>query len=148
MPNSKPFRVIIDTNLWISFLIGKQLASLKSLLVEGTILPVFSQQLLDEITLVTQRPKLQKYFSPEKVADLMVFLKEIGLFIEIKSNTSICRDPKDNYLLALAKDSQADYLITGDLDLLILENFEGTAILAYQDFTSRISMDINDIKSP
>jgi uncharacterized protein len=148
MPNSKPFKVIIDTNLWISFLIGKQLASLKLLLVEGTIQPVFSQQLLDEIMLVSQRPKLQKYFSSEKVTDLMVFLKEIGLFIEIKSSVSLCRDPKDNYLLGLAQDSQADYLITGDRDLLILESFEGTAILAYQDFTSRISMDIEDIKSP
>jgi predicted nucleic acid-binding protein len=39
--------------------------------------------------------------------------------------------------LALAKDSEADYLITGDGDLLILENFAGTAILTYQDFISR-----------
>jgi uncharacterized protein len=134
MPDNKPIKAIIDTNLWVSFLIGKQLASLKSLLVEGTIQPVFSQQLLDEITIVTQRPKLQKYFSSEKVIDLIVFLESIGLLIEIKSSVSLCRDAKDNYLLALAKDSQADYLITGDEDLLILESFEGTAILTYQSF--------------
>lgn len=105
MPDNNPIKAIIDTNLWISFLIGKQLASLKSLLVEGTIQPVFSQQLLDEITIVTQRPKLQKYFSSEKVIDLIVFLESIGLLIEIKSSVSLCRDAKDNYLLALAKDS-------------------------------------------
>jgi uncharacterized protein len=134
MPDNKPIKVIIDTNLWISFLIGKQLASLKSLLVEGTIQPVFSRQLLDEITIVTQRPKLQKYFSSEKVIDLIVFLESIGLLIEVKSSVSLCRDAKDNYLLALAKDSQADYLITGDEDLLILESFEGTVILNYQSF--------------
>ena len=108
MPDNKPIKVIIDTNLWISFLIGKQLSSLKSLLVEGTIQPVFSQQLLDEITLVTQRPKLQKYFLSEKVVELIVFLKAIGLCIEIRSQVSVCRDLKDNYLLALAQDSQAD----------------------------------------
>jgi uncharacterized protein len=141
MPESKPFKVIIDTNLWISFLIGKQLASLKTLLVEEIIKPIFSQQLLEEITLVTQRPKLKKYFAPEKVADLMVFLREVGLFVEIESNVLICRDSKDNYLLSLAKDSQADYLITGDQDLLILKDFEGTTILSYQDFISNITMD-------
>ena len=137
MPDSKPIKVIIDTNLWISFLIGKQLVSLKSLLVEGTIQPIFSQQLLDEITIVTQRPKLQKYFPSEKVTELIVFLEAIGLIVEIQSSVLLCRDAKDNYLLALARDSKADYLITGDGDLLILENFEGTAILTYQNFISR-----------
>ncbi len=58
--------------------------------------------------------------------------------IEIRSTVLLCRDPKDNYLLALAQDSQADYLVTGDRDLLILENFAGTIILSYQDFTSII----------
>ncbi|MBE9211194.1 putative toxin-antitoxin system toxin component, PIN family [Plectonema cf. radiosum LEGE 06105] len=139
MPDNKPIKAIIDTNLWISFLIGKQLASLKSLLVEGTIQPVFSQQLLDEITIVTQKPKLQKYFSPEKVIDLIIFLESIGLVVEIKSSVLLCRDVKDNYLLALAKDSQADYLITGDEDLLILDSFEGTVILNYQSFLAMIS---------
>jgi putative PIN family toxin of toxin-antitoxin system len=143
MPDKHPLKVIIDTNLWISFLIGKQLSSLKGLLVEGIIQPVLSQQLLDEINLVTQRPKLQKYFSSEKVRDLIEFLKAIGLFIDIQSSVSVCRDPKDNYLLALAKDSQADFLITGDGDLLILDSFEGTEILIYQDFISRINITEN-----
>jgi uncharacterized protein len=67
MPDNKPIKAIIDTNLWVSFLIGKQLASLKSLLVEGTIQPVFSQQLLDEITIVTQRPKLKSIFHRKKL---------------------------------------------------------------------------------
>jgi uncharacterized protein len=147
MPDNKPLRVVIDTNLWISFLIGKQLASLELLLGEGIIQAVFSQQLLDELTLVAEKPKLQKYFSPEKVADLIVFLKKFGLFAEIRSSISLCRDPKDDYLLALAKDSQADYLITGDRDLLILESFEGTVILSYQGFISRIAIDVDNIRS-
>jgi uncharacterized protein len=53
-------------------------------------------------------------------------LKILCLSIEITSEVSIGRDAKDNYLLALAKDSQADFLITGDRDLLSLVNFEGT----------------------
>lgn len=65
-------------------------------------------------------------------------MKIIGLYIEITSEVSICRDPKDNYLLALAKDSQANFLITGDGDLLTLTSFEGTEILNYQDFLIKI----------
>jgi hypothetical protein len=139
MVNQKPIKVIIDTNLWISFLIGKELSSLKSLLVEQTVQPILSEQLLQEIILVTQRPKLQKYFPQSKVKELIDLLQIIGLLIEIKSETSICRDLKDNYLLALAKDSQANFLITGDKDLLILKQFESTQILTYQDFWQIIS---------
>lgn len=139
MTNQKPIKVIIDTNLWISFLIGKQLASLKPLLVEQTVQPILSEQLLQEIILVTQRPKLQKYFPQSKVKELIALLKILGLSIDIESKVSICRDPKDNYLLALAQDSQADFLITGDKDLLILKQFKSTQIVTYQDFLQTIS---------
>ncbi|MEO0518633.1 MAG: putative toxin-antitoxin system toxin component, PIN family [Cyanobacteria bacterium P01_A01_bin.116] len=134
MQNSSPIKVIIDTNLWISFLIGKQLSSLKPLLIEGKVQPVFSQQLLDELVRVTQRPKLQKYFAPQKVADLIEFLTAIGHLIDAQSVVTACRDPKDNYLLALAKDSRANFLITGDQDLLVLKTFEKTVIVTYKDF--------------
>jgi putative PIN family toxin of toxin-antitoxin system len=134
MDNKPPIKVIIDTNLWISFLIGKQLASLKYLLIEKTLVPIFSPQLLNEINLVTKRPKLQKHFSPRKVQELLELLNIIGLCIETKSKINICRNAKDNYLLALAKDSQADFLITGDQDLLILQQFGITKIVTYQQF--------------
>ena len=139
MPDQKPIKVIIDTNLWISFLIGKQLKSLKPLLVEQTIQPILSEQLLQEISLVSQRPKLQKYFPQSKVNELIDFLKIIGLSIDIRSEVLLCRDEKDNYLLALAKDSQADFLITGDKDLLVLQQFELTKIVTYQQFFQEIS---------
>jgi putative PIN family toxin of toxin-antitoxin system len=139
MPNSKPIKVIIDTNLWISFLIGKQLGGLKELLIAQKIQPIFSQQLLDEINLVTQRPKLHKYFPLDKVQELINFLKIIGLLVEIKSEVSICRDSKDNYLLALAQDSGADYLVTGDQDLLSLNSFATTEIVTYQEFLIKIN---------
>jgi uncharacterized protein len=140
MTDKKPIKVIIDTNLWISFLIGKQLVSLKPLLVEQTIQPILSEQLLQEIVLVTQRPKLEKYFPQSKVNELIDLLKIIGLSININSKVTLCRDAKDNYLLALAKDSQANFLITGDKDLLVLKQFESTKIVTYQEFLQEISL--------
>lgn len=48
--------------------------------------------------------------------------------IQVESIVTICRDPKDNFLLALAKDGKADYLLTGDKDLLDLIKFGKTKI--------------------
>jgi hypothetical protein len=56
--------------------------------------------------------------------------------IEIASTVEICRDEKDNFLLALAKDSKADFLITGDKDLLVLNVFENTKILTFTEFNT------------
>ncbi len=139
MPEKPTIKVIIDTNLWISFLIGKELANLRQLIVDRTIQVVLCEQIIEEINLVTQRPKLQKYFPATKVQELLELLRIIGLWIEVTSEVSICRDAKDNYLLALAKDSQADFLITGDGDLLTLVNFEGTEILNYKEFLDKIN---------
>ena len=134
MPKTQTPKIIIDTNLWISFLIGKSFTNLKSLIVEKQIEIIISEQLLTEIRTVTQRPKLTKYFPQQKVEDFLEFLTSIAIKIEITSNVTLCRDPKDNFLLALAKDSKANYLLTGDSDLLILNRFENTEILKYIDF--------------
>lgn len=139
MISSQPIKVIIDTNLWISFLIGKELANLQTLIVSGNVQVILCEQIKAEITAVTQRPKLIKYFSPEKVKELLDILTVIGLLVEIKSQVFICRDEKDNFLLALAQDSQAQFLITGDADLLILKEFKETKIVTYQNFLRQIN---------
>jgi putative PIN family toxin of toxin-antitoxin system len=138
MPENKVVKIIIDTNLWISFLIGKELKELKNLLIEETIQLVISEEIVEEIILVTQRPKLQKYFTPNKVDELVRFLRTIGLFVNITSEVLFCRDPKDNYLLALAKDSDANFLVTGDQDLLVIAKFENTELVTYQEFLLKL----------
>ena len=45
------------------------------------------------------------------------------------SITPICRDADDDVILACAKDAVADYIVTGDDDLLVLKNYEGTRII-------------------
>lgn len=56
----------------------------------------------------------------------------------MKSTVNICRDPKDNFLLALAKDGKASHLITGDSDLLVLKKSGKTEILNISDYLSKI----------
>jgi len=54
--------------------------------------------------------------------------------VAVKSNVEICRDPKDNFLLELAKDGKATYLLTGDNDLLDIQTFGRTKILTLTHF--------------
>jgi putative PIN family toxin of toxin-antitoxin system len=55
-------RVVIDTNVMVSFLIGKRLRKLKDKLSDSSIKLILTKQLIDELKLVTSRPKLRKYF--------------------------------------------------------------------------------------
>jgi uncharacterized protein len=128
MPNSKD-RVIIDTILWISFLLTKDLSKFDSIIAEQKLTLLFSQELIDELVEVTQRPKFRKYFPLDEVEELLLKIRSRAIFIKVISIVSDCRDPKDNFLLSLALDGKATHLITGDKDLLVLENYKKTKIL-------------------
>ena len=133
MPKPKD-RIIIDTNLWLSFLINKNYSRLDKIFSDKSVILLYSQQLIDEFIEVAQRPKFKKYFSPDDLQDLLLKMSVLAHFIEVSSIVNACRDSKDNFLLALAKDSKADYLITGDKDLLELKKFSKTSILTIVEF--------------
>ena len=133
----KAERIIVDTNLWISFLIKKDFKKLDDNIKEGKVKLVFSVESMDEFLTVTDRPKFRKYFHKTDVEQLIELFDVYGEIIPVKSTVKICRDPKDNFLLSLSKDSQADYLITGDSALLELLEFEGTRILTITDYLKK-----------
>jgi len=53
---------------------------------------------------------------------------------DVKEVAEICRDPKDDFLLGLAEIAKADYLVTGDRDLLILKKHKMTRIVTVREF--------------
>jgi uncharacterized protein len=138
MRSRKPSRVVIDTNLWISFLIGKEFQGLKDLIVQGKIKLIITDQLITEIRTVTLREKFKKYFNENKVVELIELLTAISENVKIKKIEAICRDSKDDFLLALSKASKANYLITGDKDLLTIKTFGNTEILTFSKFKHEI----------
>ena len=131
---AKTSKVIFDTNVWISFLIGKRLSFIERYISTGEIKLVTTEQLLIEIKEVTGRDKFKKYFPQESVMALIELLETIAEKIEIKPTHSINRDPKDNFLLDLIEFSNADYLVTGDKDLLEHNPFKTAIILTPADF--------------
>ena len=132
----KKLKIIIDTNLWISFLISKNLDALDNLFAIDNLVLIFSEELLEEFVEVAKRPKFEKYFT---TTDLIILLSQIynkAQFINVKSEVLICRDEKDNFLLSLAKDSKANYLISGDKDLLEIQKLGLTNIVTISEFLS------------
>ncbi len=134
MPRGKKIRVILDTNLFISFLIGKRLKGLKESIVNSNITLIFSEQNILELENVASREKFRRYFPKDDVADLVKFIRITGLVYEINDYDEICRDPKDDFLLALAKLSNANYLVSGDRDLRELKIYHRTKIVTIDEF--------------
>lgn len=133
-------RIILDTNLWISFLISRNYIKFDSIIFRDACTILFSRELLEEFITVANRPKLRKYFTPKELKALLEVLNDIAEFVKVKSEVEVCLDPKDNFLLALAKDGNADYLITGDNDLLILEKFGKTKIIKIAEFIEEVDL--------
>jgi uncharacterized protein len=135
----KNIKIIFDTNVWISFLIGKRLSNIKNHISSRQITIIVSAELLAEIKDVTSRERMQKYFPAESVNKLIEFLETIAELYKPKSKHTICRDPKDNFLLDLIEASKADYLVTGDKDLLVHNPFKTATILTPANFEKIIS---------
>jgi len=131
---NKSFKIIVDTNIWISFLIGKNLKGLQNQIDSQFIKIISCNEQFQELAEVFEKPKIKKYFTHEQIREFFELLDESSEIIAIKTVSNICRDSKDNYLVSLAIDSKADYLISGDKDLLELEKIGETIVLKFADF--------------
>jgi putative PIN family toxin of toxin-antitoxin system len=130
-------RIVLDSNIWISFAIGKRLHELEYVFKQPEIYIYTCHQLLLEVSTTLQKPKLQKYISLERSNVLLKYMSTCTMAI-INVQTARCRDSKDNFLLSLAQTVQADFLVTGDNDLLVLERHSDTIIISFNDFISLI----------
>lgn len=131
---SRKLKVIFDTNVWISFLIGRRLGKMKQDLAAGKIQIVYCEQLILEIRMVTEREKLRKYFPKESVEDMISLLEVIGEKVQVKKKYTISRDPKDDFLFDLIHCSRADFLVTGDKLLLTHSPFQTAQIISPNAF--------------
>jgi hypothetical protein len=130
-------RIIIDANVWISYLLTRDERRTVHRLIRrclGTEHTVIAPpELLDELTEnITARPYLATRISPP---DLATILQEIRQFAFVPPSLSedlrrFGRDPKDDYLVAYGLVYQADYLVTGDDDLLVLGTVDELQIVS------------------
>lgn len=129
--SSTKFLVVVDTNVFISaYLWGGKPKEIIDLWLSGQIRLLISLQLTSEVLLVLTRFK----YSKEELNRLQKAFKEQAIIIFPKRTTNICRDSKDNFILDLCLAGKADFLITGDQDLLALKKFHQTHILKPKEF--------------
>ena len=123
-------RFVFDTNVIVSaaLLAGAvPRQALDKALDKGRIL--ISVPVLLELAEVLSRKKLNKYLlEEERMRFLVALLKEAEL-VEITEVITDCRDVKDNKFLELAVSGKADYIVSGDEDLLVLSPYRGIPIL-------------------
>ena len=113
---------------------GKTLKKFEHYIYDNIFQIISCKEQLAELQEVLSRPKIMRYFSPAQIDSVFELLAEYALFVEIHSKIDICRDTKDNYLLALAVDSDAGFLISGDNDLLSIKQIGATQIINFKNF--------------
>lgn len=110
------------------------MAGLHKHIHSGLITIIISNIQLRELVDVLNRPRIQKYISTELAEEFLDLLCEVAVFVEPQRGAPLCRDPKDDYLLYTALVAKADYLISGDNDLLSLSQIGSTRIISFTDF--------------
>lgn len=121
-------RAVLDTNVFVSaFLIPGKLNRLVDLLLEEKFRWLISLEILEEYAAVAYRPLF--HLSTAEGERLFYQLKERTEWISVRSHfTIIARDPSDDKFPDCAVDGRADWIVTGDRDLLALKEFQGVRI--------------------
>lgn len=124
--------VVIDVNVWISgSLWGGTPDDVLRLAYEQQITSYVSTELMCELDTTLKKAKFKSRLSRQNltVKGLVALANAISKSVEItKIEVPHLRDPKDIKILATAIAAQAQAIITGDLDLLVLQSIQGIAI--------------------
>jgi hypothetical protein len=124
-------RLILDTNILLSALLSPLGAPAKLLDAweRKTFTLVTSEALIAEFRDVASRPFFRARLHPSAVELLAAGLQDFSFYCRDLPSGIVAPDPKDSYLLAMAQASQADFLVTGDKDLLSLRKHKSTRII-------------------
>jgi len=135
-------RAVVDTGILISALIRPQgmIGDVLRALRDGRFTPIYSTPMVVEIIDVLGRPKFQEKYNiqPDDMTALVNFLRLRGELVVPNREITACRDPKDNKFLEAALAGEADAIVTGDDDLLVLHPFEGKDILRPAEFLAKL----------
>jgi len=135
-------RAVVDTNIFIRAIIRPRgtVAPMLTRLQEGTCELIVSDPLLDELLAILTLPRIRdKYHLPEEdIQAVLAFITDHARIIHPKRTIRVCRDPKDDMFLEAAVEGKADFVITGDDDLLVLGSFEGIEIVGPRAFLEQL----------
>ena len=146
-----PVRVVLDTNVLVSGLVAGQ-GTPRQILdawVEGRFTLVTSLYLVEELVHVLSYPRIAKRLriSDEEVEALLAALLSQAVVVPGHlCLPGVTRDPKDDAVVACAKEGQANCIVSGDQDLLVLEEYEGIQVVTPRQFMQSIAKSGNPEK--
>ena len=129
---------VIDTNVLASSILIKKSSSdfvLKKARSLGILL--FSEATFQELQTTLSRSKFDRYVSLQVRSEFIFRLRLESELVEIVERVDLCRDEKDNKFLEVAINGKAEYLITGDNDLLVLRPFQDVKIMTINEFLDK-----------
>lgn len=133
-------RVVLDTNVILSALLFRsgRVSWIGDAWKSRRIIPLVSKETLFELLRVLAYPKFK--LTPMEQQTILEAFLPYAETVPVRNSPmpSVCRDPHDQKFLILAKQSGADFLVTGDADLLAVENFKGCPIITPEHFSKVI----------
>ena len=130
-------RIVVDTNVVASAVFfGGKPYQLLHYIMEDRVDVVASKEIVDEYEEIVLRLK-QKYPSISTKIPLHDLLAKFDI-IRVTSDIHVSRDPDDDKFISCAVDGKCLYIVSGDSDLLSIENYGDIEILTVVDFLSRI----------
>jgi putative PIN family toxin of toxin-antitoxin system len=134
-------RIILDTNIILSALLSDRGAPARIVdaWTERRFELVSSTDQIDELKRVTRYPKLREYLLRSAIGRLVNGLREAEVLLKRLPSHIEAPDPGDNYLIAMAIASGADFLVTGDKALLALTRMGTTRIVSAQRFAAMLA---------
>jgi putative PIN family toxin of toxin-antitoxin system len=132
-------RCVFDTNVLVSALLlpdSKPRQALDVALQKGTVLVGLS--VLAEIYEVLSRKRFRRYTDEEDIRSFLAALTRETEYVDVGESIRACRDPKDDKFLELAVSGHANYIVSGDSDLLALNPFRGVQIIPPHSFLNLV----------
>lgn len=133
-------RVVLDTSVLISALLFK--GELSRLVVQwqmGVFIPVISKETFEELEAVLGYPKFRLSNEEKR----LILREEILPFFEVmevrEKVKGICRDPADDKFISCAVSAGADFIVTGDKDLMAVRRYRSVKIVSASDFLKMIT---------
>ena len=127
--------IVIDNNIFISGLIKKGASSeIFDLFLKQEFTLFISIPILHELATTLIKPKFNKLIPDTDKITLLKLLKQRSTLVMPSRKFKACRDPKDNKVLDCAFAAKADFIITGDKDLLVLSPFHKIPITTPNEF--------------
>jgi putative PIN family toxin of toxin-antitoxin system len=129
-------KIVIDTNVLVSgVFFGGLPRKILSAIVGKKITACATTEIINEYEEIVQEMIERKQGHINKT--ILVPLIQSMEIIEPVTRIEICRDPDDDKFIECAKDSRALYIVSGDKDLLVLEEYENIQIVTAKDFCEK-----------